>query len=142
MAYITTQEVAKIRAALKDAFPDFKFGVRREHGTSVYVSILSGPIDFSDIEHHDINPYWYDTHHRPQHVDIFSAIFKIIKHAGKEYFNESDLQIDYHHVAFYYNLSVGKYNKPYERKIPKKFKGNTDWAEAAETALAFSKLAA
>ena len=50
MAYITTAEVREIRNALKEEFgPELKFGVKKQHHSSVTVTIKKGNVDFSDI---------------------------------------------------------------------------------------------
>jgi len=32
---------------------------------------------------------------------------------GTDWFDESDSQTDYFHIAYYLNVNVGKWNKPY-----------------------------
>ena len=47
MAYINAQDVAAIRTELKQAFPNWKFGVRKgSGGLSVDVTVKQGTIDF------------------------------------------------------------------------------------------------
>ena len=49
MAYISTDEVKAVRVALKEHFKNkIKFSVRREHYSSLNVSITSGEINFYD----------------------------------------------------------------------------------------------
>ena len=52
MAYVTTTQIKQTREALKIAFPDFKFLVRRSNGGSgsINVSIMSGPVDFANLQ--------------------------------------------------------------------------------------------
>ena len=128
MAYIKTEEVSAIRNELKKRFghTGLKFGVRKEHHSSVHVTIKAGPIDFSDIykdhygsgDHYaQINPYHLSNY--GQHQPLFEEIIKIIKTApalaegGREWFDKSDIMTDYFHTAFYINLNVGEYDKPY-----------------------------
>ena len=53
---------------------------------------------------------------------LFSEIVNIMKTApanaegGREYYDNSDAMIDYFDTAFYTNISIGKWNKPYEFK--------------------------
>jgi len=48
-------------------------------------------------------------------------IDKVIKKApalaegGREWYDRSDAMTDYFDTAFYYNISIGDYNKPYEK---------------------------
>ena len=149
MAYINTQDVAKIRNALKIAFPDFKFSVRKQNGgLSVDVAIVSGPIDLSsDIPHGNgyaqLNPYYLE---RYEWTKFYEAVDMVVRLApSKKYYNNSDAMTDYFDVAFYYHINVGAWNKPYEVKFPKKSKGVyqiPDFNSEAKNALAITELAA
>lgn len=132
MAYITTAEVKAIREALKAEFGKrFKFSVRRRDSHAVAVAIISGDTDFSDIwsdrepgdygyGYSQINTY--HTHHYGDHKALFDRIVEIIKTApataegGREWFDESDSQVDYFHTAYYWDLDVGKWDKAYVMK--------------------------
>jgi hypothetical protein len=52
MAYINKDDVAQIRNELKAAFPKFKFGVRKDNGLAVDVTIKSGPANFASLFTH------------------------------------------------------------------------------------------
>lgn len=120
MAYITTQEVAAIRQALKTEMPEFKFSVSKGSGSlSVRVAILKGPVDFGNTLT-SVNHYWMHEHFadRPEALAVLNKVEKIIKTApaiagGREWFDKSDIQTDYFHTAYYYDITVGKYNKEY-----------------------------
>tara|TARA_B100001094_G_scaffold271433_1_gene276712 strand:+ start:300 stop:770 length:471 start_codon:yes stop_codon:yes gene_type:complete len=131
MAYINKEQVKQIRESLKKEFPEIKFSVRGENHSSVYVSILKSPYDFSDIPHYRKDYYTSINHfHVPdcKHRDIFEKILRIIKTGSeKTWFDNSDSMTDYFHVAFYINLYVGHHEKGYEmipweevKKITKK----------------------
>lgn len=139
MAYITTEQVAEIRNNLKAAFPSkdgWKFSVRRKHGSSVDVTILSGPMNFEAwvlpegcdwngpaylhpsqtvavVTHNQVNPYAYNYHYTAQSADVLGRMLAIIANG---HWDESDIQSDYFNVAFYYHLSIGDWDKPYQRK--------------------------
>ena len=96
------------------------------HHSSVHVTIKAGPVDFSDLykghygsgDHYaQINVYHLDNYGK--HQPLFEEILKIIKTApalaegGREWFDKSDAMTDYFHTAFYINLNVGEYDKPY-----------------------------
>lgn len=127
MAYITTAETAQIRKTLKEKFPMFKFGVAKSGHTAVYVTIKSGPVDFSSITGSDgycqVNHYHLGNY--GAFADLFRPMIEVIKTApaqaegGREWFDESDSMIDYFHTAFYFHLQVGNWDKPYVY-VPKK----------------------
>jgi len=125
MAYIRTNEVKEIRETLKEEFgPELKFGVKKESGgIAVKVTIKKGNIDFSDIMREGDQSVAINQYHLGQygsHAMLFDSIVDIIKKApgkaenGREWYDESDAMTDYFNTAFYFNLEVGSWNKPYE----------------------------
>lgn len=113
MAYITAEEVKVIRNELKEAFPDFKFSVRKERHSAVIVTIVSGPLKFANGNEEMINHYHlYQYKHEP----ILKAMLAII---NKKNYDNSDLQSDYFDVGFYVTLQQGGWQCPY---VQTKFK--------------------
>ena len=124
MAYINAKDVQAIRKELKENFKDFKFSITKSHSSSVNVTILSGPVDFSDIVDNSgyaqINQYWLDR--TGDHKAMFEKMIDIIKTApmrGEGYnkqgwFDKSDSMTDYFHTAYYFSVNVGKWSKPYQ----------------------------
>lgn len=138
MAYISAEDVKAIRNELKQAFPKWKFGVRKSAGSlSVDVTVKQGDIDFieaycakdMDVVQADyvrksgtiqINQYWIDSHwgHAPAARAALEKINEIMHNApgragGKVYFDESDAMTDYFHTAFYTHLNIGQWDAPY-----------------------------
>ena len=122
MSYISTEDVKKIRVALKNEFgKKLKFGVRKSPSHhSVSVTIKSGTVDFSDIMRN--NPYdqvqvnQYHLQNYGVHKSLFEKIVEIIKTApSKKWYNNSDAMIDYFDVAFYFDLNVGDWDNPYKK---------------------------
>jgi hypothetical protein len=105
MAYIKAEEVKQIREKLKKEFPKIKFSITRDRHICIDVSILKSDIDFSDIKHDGyftVNKYYL--HEYPEHhKNLFTKIIDIIK----------NVMTDYFHTAFYFDLNIGKYGKPY-----------------------------
>ena len=122
MSYISTEDVKKIRVALKTEFgKKLKFGVRKSPSChSVSVTIKSGTVDFSDIMRNNtydqVQVNQYHLQNYGVHKSLFEKIVEIIKTApSKEWYNNSDAMIDYFDVAFYFDLNVGEWDKPYEK---------------------------
>ena len=139
MAYISTEEVKAVRVALKDSFKNkIKFSVRREHYSSLNVSIVSGEINFFDgsLDSEDrhnpnapinkfdgyeqINEYYPENYGK--HSELFKKIVEIMKTApanvkgGRAWYDNSDAMTDYFDTAYYTHLNIGKWDKPYEYK--------------------------
>ena len=100
MAYISTEQVKEIRQNLKNEFPGLKFSVKREHYSKVYVSIISGNIDFG-------------TNYKKCTHETEGVLGKINSIVNKGNFDESDSMTDYFHVGFYTEISVGRWDYSY-----------------------------
>lgn len=114
MAFIDTETVKKIRQALKAQFPEIKFSVCKEHHSTVNVSIMKSPYFDNGVEK-SINQYWIrqSTDNETQ-AEVIMKIDEIIRKVG-DHFDESDSMTDYFHCAFYYNISIGKWDKPHQK---------------------------
>ena len=123
MSYISTEDVKKIRVALKNEFgKKLKFGVRKSAGGhSVGVTIKSGTVDFSDIMrknnfYDQVQVNQYHLQNYGVHKSLFEKIVEIIKTApSNKWYDNSDAMIDYFDVAFYFDLNVGDWNNPYKK---------------------------
>lgn len=127
MAYISTEEVREIRKELKKEFPKYKFSVRkRQHAVSV--ALLESPLDFrsefrdSADKCESVNQYYIDSHWSKPKAKVLNKILEIIKTApakapnGEAWFDKSDIMTDYFHTAFYIEMSIGMWEKPYQIK--------------------------
>ncbi len=140
MAYMFQETKAKIVAAVKPILK--KYGLKgtfavRNHST-IQLNLKSGKIDFienyiqTDIDKPhakhfaedqiayirktksiDINPYWFQEHFTGQAKSALTEIFAAMKKAG-DWYDESDIQTDYFNTAYYVDVNVGKWNKPYQ----------------------------
>jgi hypothetical protein len=120
MAYISADDVKAIRTELKQAFPTWKFAVRKGSGSlSVDVTILQGTARFDGNTNTQVNPYWIEQHWKDEEDRaVLTKINEIMHNApgragGRVYFDESDAMTDYFHTAFYTHLSIGSWDKPY-----------------------------
>ena len=138
MAYMNQERKAKIATALKPILA--KYGVKgslsvRNH-SSIVLTLKSGKIDFVEnyiatdkagftgkkmsqdqIDHIrknqslDVNPYWFQEHFSGKAKEFLTEAFKALKSA--DWYDESDAMTDYFNTAYYVDLTVGKWNKPY-----------------------------
>ena len=133
MAYISTDDVKKIRNALKAEMPQYKFSVVRDHHSSVTIAMMKGPA-FAEFEYFDryageykkgtlgqndgydqINTYHTGDFYGKENAEIFDKIVKIAKTAPtKQWYDDSDAMTDYFDTAYYIHLNVGKFGKDYE----------------------------
>ena len=138
MAYMNQERKAKIATVLKPVLA--KYGVKGSlsvrHHSSIVLTLKSGKIDFienfikTDADSYigrkmdqnqidylrknqamDVNPYWFQEHFNGVAKDFLTEAFKALKAA--DWYDESDAQVDYFNTAYYVDLNVGKWNKPY-----------------------------
>ena len=131
MAYISSESVKDKRNRIKKALPEFKFSVTIDNYSSIIIRIVEGPLPmpvyesqererihgglYSDDfrkDNQQVNHYWYKDHYKdfPEWIKVFNQIIEI---ANEGNYDESDIQSDYHHVGFYLNLEIGRWDKPY-----------------------------
>jgi hypothetical protein len=122
MAYMNQEKKKVIAAKLKPVLK--KYGVKgtlsvRSH-MSIVLNVKSGKIDFfndyGDVEDAkkfgiQVNPYWFQDHFTGKSKEFLADAFDALKSAG--YYNNSDAQIDYFDCAYFYDINIGKWNKPY-----------------------------
>ena len=115
---LTTTEISqKIREYVKAAYPDCKFSITTHYASmcsEIWVVLMSGPyaatIDGSGRA--DVNEYYIDR--SANLTDWARAVLTDVNDCIRSYrFSDCDGMIDYFDVNFYYDLSVGKYGKPY-----------------------------
>ena len=123
MAYMNQEKKKIIASKLKPVLK--KYGVKgtlsvRNH-SSIVLNVKSGPVDFikdyGDAEDArkfgiQVNPYWFEEHFTGKSKKFLQEAFKALKSAG--YYDRSDAQIDYFDTAYYYDINIGRWNKPYE----------------------------
>lgn len=131
------EKKAIIRDALKKVIPkSWKWSLKVDNYSSIILTIQSAPYDliqevmnteektnwgratgYSDSypkpTYVQINPY-YLSNQFEFHLPVFEAIVVALKSAG--YYNNSDAMTDYFDTAYYYNIHIGKWNKPFEVK--------------------------
>ena len=137
MAYMDQERKAKIATAIKPILA--KYGLKgslsvRNHST-ICLTVKSGKIDFIEnyinTDHNtwsgkmdqrtidsirksqslDVNPYWFHEHFSGVAKDFLTEAFQALKAA--DWYDESDAQTDYFNTAYYVDLNIGKWNKPY-----------------------------
>jgi hypothetical protein len=139
MAWMNQTRKAKIAQALKPVLA--KYGVKgslsvRNHST-ICLTVKSGKIDFienyikTDAEKPyakhfsedqvayirknqsiDVNPYWFQDHFTGKAKAFLTEALQALKSA--DWYDESDAQTDYFNIAYYVDLNIGKWNKPYQ----------------------------
>ena len=108
MAHITKETTKKIREALKSEFKDIKFSVSMRDHTALDVRIMQSPY-FGD-EYTQVNKYYISENFPKEQADVLNKVHEIIKTVG-EYYNNNDYMTGYFDVAFYYYITIGRWDK-------------------------------
>ena len=113
MPYLPVDEVKRMRVELKKRFPAFKMSVRSENHTSVYVTILSGPIQLMNDpskKYESVNHFYIKDHYKGEPERVLSEIYDVIN--GGNYTEHVDS--DYGYIpAWYTRISIGDWERPY-----------------------------
>jgi hypothetical protein len=141
MAHMNQEKKAKIASLLKPILA--KYGIKatlsvRNHMT-ICLNIKSGSIDFiynytswnrlvtvepakrmSDEHYYhvyekryiNVNPYHYQNHFSGAAKSFLTQAMKALK--GANWYDKSDIQSDYFDTAYYVDINIGQWNKPYE----------------------------
>ena len=139
MAYMNQERKAKIATAIKPILAKYglKGSLSIQNHSTIFLTVKSGKIDFIEnyintdhntwtghkMDQHtidsirknqslDVNPYWYHEHFSGVAKDFLTEAFQALKAA--DWYDESDAQTDYFNTAYYVNLNIGKWNKPYQ----------------------------
>ena len=135
MAYINKDKSASIRKALKAAFPKWRFNVRIDHHSSLNVVIKSADINLLDYAkqsvnmlardgdeyfkqqkargYMQVNQYHMASNWENPALDLLNQVIAICNEGNHD---NSDIQSDYFDVGWYFSLSIGNYDKPFEVK--------------------------
>ena len=138
MAYMNQEKKAKIAAALKVVLKKYnvKGNLSVKNHSTISLTVKSGPIDFiqnfiqvarakphvnrlddkqaahmQTKQYLDVNPYWYEEQFNGTALKFLEEAFESMRSAG--WYNNSDVQSDYFDVAYYVDLKIGKWDKPY-----------------------------
>jgi hypothetical protein len=129
----------KIRADLKEQFPNLSFSVKKD-SRKIYITLLSGNFkafkaltSAEERGYQSLNPYYIEDD--PTLTDEAKNVMMMVKEITQKYnYDNSDIQSDYFDVNFYLGLSIGNYEKPYQykasSKMPTKSKAPTKKSEA------------
>lgn len=115
---LSTKDIAqKIREYVKAAYPDCKFSVTTHYASmcsEIRVALMSGPYAaiVNGADHVQINQYHIERDKAL--TDWARAVLLDVNDCIRSYhYDDCDSMVDYFDVNFYYDLAVGKWDKPY-----------------------------
>ncbi len=131
MAYISQEEKKELMPAIKAVLQKYKLkaSVSINHYSTLVVTIKSGPIDFisnyivnGDLsveralavvkqQYMDVNRHSADNTFDGKAKDCINELIVAMK--GNKWYDKTDSMVDHFNIAYYLNINVGKWNKPY-----------------------------
>ena len=103
MAYISTEEVKKVRDAIKAEFPNYKQSITQSHHLSLNVSLLSADFEVNFGDHNNrcmpVNHYHLDRFYEEKVANVFKKVEELMK-KNAHYFDDSDSITDYFNLSY------------------------------------------
>jgi len=133
MAYMNQQKKAIIAQNLKPILKKYnvKGTLSVRNNMSIALTVKSGEIDFiknfNDTvaqqpggfrngslaeKYISVNTYWFQEHFSGKAKEFLAEAKSALMSAG--WYDKSDAQYDYFDTAYYIDIDIGKWNKPYE----------------------------
>ena len=129
MAYMNQEKKAKIAAAIKPILAKYKLKgtLSVSNHMTIVLTLKSGSIDFignfnltnastprfqGAEKSIQVNTYWYHEHFNGVAKAALAELVPAMKSA--DWYDRSDSLSDYFDTAYYVDVNVGKWDKPYE----------------------------
>jgi hypothetical protein len=115
MAYVSNETKLNISAALKPIFKSYGVKAtiaRSSNKSTLVVNISAGDIDFGS-DYTQVNVYHIDKNHTGKARLFLNHVLNTIKNTG-DWYDNSDAMTDYFNTAFYIDINVGRWDKPYK----------------------------
>ena len=112
MPYITSEEIAAKRTAIKKAFPNWKFSITRRHYSTIFVAVMAAPIQLTEKEdgYEQLNRFYLQNRFKGEALEAMTKINNIAASGVRELVNDGD----YGSVpTFYVDLNIGQWDKPF-----------------------------
>lgn len=121
MAYLSKDDMKLMRAGIKKQFPSkagWKLSITRSNSSSINVVFKEAPVNLisKGRGYYQVNPYYIEEHFEDQpealkaFMDVKKAILDVRMQVDR---NAGDPGADYGDTNFFYNISVGEWNKPF-----------------------------
>ena len=120
MSYMSQEKKKELAPRIKGVLK--KYGVKgsiavRHHSTLV-INLKSGVINFkTQSEHYQVNPYHVESQWTGVAKEFLLELLEAMKGEGTGWFDKSDIMTDYFHTAWYNDINIGQWNKPYQLTV-------------------------
>ena len=138
--YDTTKIAKIVRKQIREEFPDCKFSVTKQSfsgGSAITVALMVAPFpvfakdvdvngnvqekDYAQLNDHQLRKGYDHSYHYPgvcNGIFLTPRAWDVLARAveiGQAYnWDNSDIQTDYFDVNYYFDINIGKWNKPFQ----------------------------
>lgn len=125
MAHMNQEKKAVIKSNLDKVLKPLgiKYTLRVRNHMAITCTIKSAPFNMLadrkidspfERDYAQVNPYWFQDHYEGKTRDVLALVVDAIKSA--DYYDRSDAMVDYFDTAYYFDINIGDFNKPFEVK--------------------------
>lgn len=113
MAFISQDDKKELAPEIKAVLKKYgmKGSIAIQHHSNLVVNVRSGPIDFGG-DAIQVNIHHIGSNYEGEAKDFLSELLAAMK--GDKWFDKSDIMTDYFHTAYYMDINIGRWDKPYE----------------------------
>lgn len=111
MAYMNQERKKQLAPAIKNVLKKYgmKGTIAVRHHMTLVVNIKEGKLPFD--AHEQVNPYYIRDHYEGDKRNFLTELLSAMR--GDIWYDNSDAMIDYFDTAYYMDINVGDWNKPY-----------------------------
>lgn len=92
---------------------NLKITSKRINHSTYSLTIRSGAVDFRNLAYKQVNPYWLENDFTGLPLKVLTEFKNVLFSKDNGYFDKSDITSDYFHCAYYVDINIGTYEKPY-----------------------------
>ena len=92
---------------------NLKVTSKRINHSTYALTIRSGAVDFRNLAYKQVNPYWLENDFEGLPLKVLTEFKNVLFSKDNGYFDKSDIMTDYFHCAYYVDINIGTYEKPY-----------------------------
>lgn len=113
MAFMNQEHKKELAPAIKAVMKKYKMkgSIAVKHYSTLVVNLKEGPLDFSENDNR-VYPYNVGDTFTGKTKEFLVELTDAMK--GDGWFDKSDIMTDYFHTAYYMEVNVGKWDKPYK----------------------------
>lgn len=112
MAYMNQERKKELAPAIKAVLKKYsmKGTISVNNHSTLVVTLKEGKFRFNK-DHLSVNVYWINEHYTGELKDFLNELHTAMK--GDKWYDKSDSMVDYFDTAYYIEINVGRWDKPY-----------------------------